>query len=116
MKKRKKGRKFSRERNQRRALRRSLLESLFLNERIKTTEAKAKEISASAEKMITKARKEDLNVYRYLARYFKKNLVKKIIKEIAPRYKERKGGYTRIIKVEPRKKDNAKMAIIELIK
>jgi large subunit ribosomal protein L17 len=114
--KRKKGRKFSRKTDQRKALLRSLAESLFLKEKIKTTEAKAKETKAFCEKLITVAKKGDMNAKRYLAAYFKRNLAKKIVDEIAPRYKERKGGYIKIIKVEPRKSDSAKMAIIELIK
>jgi len=116
MKKKIKGRKFSREKDQRKALLRSLAEALFLQEKIKTTEAKAKEVSGFAEKLITKARKGDLASRRYLAKFFGKDLVKKIVNEIGPRYKERQGGYTRIIKLDPRKTDGAKMAIIELIK
>ncbi len=115
MKKLKKGRKLSRKRDQRNALKRSLLRSLFLNGKIKTTEAKAKEIRPLAEKMITKAKKSDLNSRRYLKKYFSKDLVSKIIKEIAPKYKDRKGGYTRILKLGPRKSDGAKMAFIELV-
>lgn len=115
MRKRKKGRKLSREKNQRKALLRSLAEALFLNERIKTTEAKAKEVLRFAEKLITRAKKGDLTSRRYLARFFAKDLVKKLVDEIGPRYKKRKGGYTRIIKLGPRKHDGAKMAIIELV-
>lgn len=114
--KQKKGRKFSRKTDQRKALLRSLAESLFVREKIKTTEAKAKEALRVCEKLITQAKKGDLASRRYLAGYFKKDLVKKIVNEIAPRYKERKGGCVRIIKIEPRKSDGAKMAIIELIK
>lgn len=116
MNKLKKGRKFSRERDQRRALIKSLISSLFLKERIKTTEAKAKEISRFAEKFITKAKRGDLASRRILARYFTKKIIKKLISEIAKKYKERKGGYTRIIKLGQRKIDGAKMAIIELVK
>ena len=116
MKKKKQGRKFSREKDQRKALLKSLARSLFLQEKIKTTEAKAKELSSFAEKLITKARKGDLASSRALSAYFSKTLVKKIVSDIAPRYKERKGGYTRIIKLGPRKSDSAKMAIIELVK
>ena len=116
MNKLKKGRKFSRERDQRRALIKSLISSLFLRERIKTTEAKAKEISRFAEKFITKAKRGDLASRRILARYFTKKIIKKLISEIAKKYKERKGGYTRIIKLGQRKIDGAKMAIIELVK
>jgi len=112
----KKGRKLSRKRDQRKALKKSLARSLFLYGRIRTTEAKAKEIRIFSEKMITKAKKADLNSKRYLARYFSKDLVKKTIDEIAPKYKSRPGGYIRIIKLGPRKSDGAKMVIIELIK
>jgi large subunit ribosomal protein L17 len=116
MKKLKKGRKFSRKKDQRNALLKSLTRALFLEEKIRTTEARAKEISGFAEKFITRAKKQDLTSRRILAKYFSKNLVKKVVEEIAPRYKERKGGYTRIIKLGPRKSDGAKMAIIELLK
>ncbi|UZE93165.1 MAG: 50S ribosomal protein L17 [Candidatus Nealsonbacteria bacterium] len=115
MKKRKKGRKLSRKRNQRRALLRSLAREFFLKEKIKTTKAKAKELSIFAEKQITKAKKADLSARRLLAKNFSSQMVKKIVEEIAPRYKERKGGYTRIIKLGPRKSNGAKMAIIELV-
>jgi len=114
--KQKKGRKFSRKTDQRKALLRSLAEALFLKEKIRTTEAKAKETAKMAEKLITVAKKGDVSASRYLSAYFNKDLVKKIVKDVAPRYKERKGGYTRIIKLEPRKSDASKMAIVELIK
>jgi len=116
MKKRKKGRKLSRKSNQRRALLNSLARELFLREKIKTTEAKAKEVSGFAEKQITKAKIGNLSSRRLLARRFSPEVVKKMINEIAPRYKDRKGGYTRIIKMEPRRSDGARMAIIELVK
>lgn len=114
--KQKKGRKFSRKTDQRKALLRSLAESLFLKEKMKTTEAKAKEALILCENLITRAKKKDLASRRYLAGYFGKDLAKKIIDEIAPRYKDRQGGYIRIIKLGPRKSDSAKMAIIEFIK
>ena len=114
--KQKKGRKFSRKTDQRKALLRSLAEALFIKEKIRTTEAKAKETAILAEKLITRAKKGDLSASRYLATYFNKDLVKKIMRETAPRFKERKGGYTRVIKLESRKSDAAKMAIVELIK
>lgn len=116
MRKQKKGKKFSREKDQRKALMRSLAEAFFIHEKIKTTESKAKELSSFAEKLITRAKKGDLASRKYMAGYFKNDLVKKIIDDIGPRYKERPGGYTRIIKLEPRKTDSAKMAIIELVK
>ncbi|MEA3344369.1 MAG: 50S ribosomal protein L17 [Patescibacteria group bacterium] len=115
MKKLKKGRKFSREKDQRKALLKSLARSLFLHKKIKTTEAKAKEVSGVAEKFITRGKKQDLASRRILAKYFSKDLVKKIVDDIAPKYKSRPGGYTRIIKLGQRKSDGAKMAIIELV-
>jgi len=113
---RKKSRKFSRKKDQRKALLRSLVREFFLKEKIKLTEAKAKEISIFAEKEIQEAKTGDLHSKKLLARKFSRNIVKKLVNEIAPRYKERKGGYTRIIKLGPRKSDGAKMAIIELVK
>ncbi|MCK4473870.1 50S ribosomal protein L17 [Candidatus Parcubacteria bacterium] len=116
MRKRKKGRKLSRERNQRIALLKTLASALFLKEKIKTTEAKAKEVSGFAAKFITRAKKKDLAATRYVLRFFTKKLAKKLVEEIAPRYKNRSGGYTKIIKLGERKRDGAKMAIIELVK
>lgn len=115
MRKRKKGRKFHRKRDQRRALLKSLARELFLKEKIKTTEAKAKELRSFAEKFIERAKEKNLQNVRYLRRFFDKEVVKKLFDTIGPRYKERKGGYTRIIKLGPRPSDGAKMAIIELI-
>lgn len=116
MRKRKKGRKFSRKMNQRRALLRSLGRALILKEKIKTTEAKAKEVSGFIEKQITLAKIGNLNSRRLLIKNFSKEIVKKLVEEIAQRYKERKGGCTRVIKLGPRKSDGARMAIIELVK
>lgn len=116
MRKLKQGRKFSRKRGQRKALLKSLARALFLNKKIKTTEAKAKEVSRFVEKCITRARKGDLASRRILLKHFSKDLVKKLVDEIGSEYKERKGGYTRVIKLGPRESDGAKMAIIELVK
>jgi len=116
MRKRKKGRKLSRERGQRRALLKSLASALILNEKIKTTEAKAKEAAIVVEKSITQAKKRNLASRRLLDKLFPKKIVKKLIDEISPRYKERKGGFTRIIKLGRRKSNGARMAVIELIK
>jgi len=115
MKKLKQGRKFGREKAQRKALKNSLARALFLYGKIRTTEAKAKELSIFAEKIITKAGNDTLTTRRILLESFSTTLVKKIVEEIGPKYKERKGGYTRIIKLNPRKSDGAKMAIIELV-
>ncbi len=116
MYKRKSGRKLSRKKDQRKALLKSLARSLILYGRIKTTEAKAKELRPFVEKQITRAKKGDLASQRLLAKFFSKTVVKKLVDEIGPRYKTRKGGYTRIIKLGPRKTDSAKMAIIEFVK
>jgi len=115
MNKKKTGRIFSRVASQRKALMCGLARELFLKQRIQTTEAKAKELRPFAEKCLTKAKKGDLAARRHLVRFLAKNVVKKLVDEIAPKYKSRKGGYTRIIKLGPRKSDGAKMAIIELV-
>jgi len=116
MRKRKKQRKLSRGRDQRRALLKSLTSALLLKEKIKTTEAKAKEVSSFVEKKISRAKIGDLASRKLLAQEFSPAIAKKLVKEIAPRYKERKGGYTRIIKLGPRKSNGTKTAIIELVK
>jgi len=116
MKKLKKGRKFNRKKDQRKALLSSLMNNLFLKERIKTTEAKAKELSRLAEKKITKAKRMNLSDRRILLKDLSLPVVRKLEKEIGPRYKDKKGGYTRIIKIGPRKTDGSKMALIELVK
>jgi len=116
MRKRKKGRKLNRKSGQRKALMVSLASSLILKEKIKTTQAKAKEVSSFLEKRITRARTGSLHSRRLAAELFTPKVVKKLFDEIAPKYKERKGGYTRVIKLGQRKINGAKMAIIELVK
>jgi len=116
MRKRKKGRKLSRKKDQRRALLKALSSALLLREKIKTTEAKAKEASSYTEKFITIAKKGNLASRRRLSCFFSPKIVKKLMAEIAPRYKTRKGGYTRVIKLGPRRSDGARMALIELVK
>ncbi len=116
MRKRQRGRKLSRKRDQRKALLKVLAVSLISKEKIRTTEAKAKELAPFVEKKISKAKIGDLSSRRFLMRFFPEETVKKLIGEIGPKYKERKGGYTRIIKLGPRKSDGARMAIIELVK
>ncbi len=111
-----KGNILSRPKSQRRALLKSLATSLFLHEKMKTTEAKAKEIRMSAEKMITRAKTGTLANRRVLAQTLSPVVLKKLMEEIAPKYKTRQGGYTRITKMGPRKSDGARMAIIELVK
>lgn len=115
MKKRKRGRQFNRDKAQRKALLKNLAESLFVVGKIKTTEAKAKELSSFAEKLITKAKKGDLNNRREVAKVLSPQTTKKLVDEIAPKYKKRQGGYTRIFKLGSRENDGAKMAIIELV-
>ena len=116
MKKRRRQRVFGRKTGPRKALLISIARSLMMKEKIKTTEAKAKETSPFAEKLITKAKKGDLPARRQLLEYFEARIVKKMIEEIGQRYKSRKGGYTRIVKLGARKSDGAQMAIIELVK
>jgi large subunit ribosomal protein L17 len=111
-----KGRKFSRKIGPRRALLRVLVNNFFLQEKIKTTEAKAKELRSIAEKMITRAKDTTLTNRRLLAETLTPKMTKKIIDDIAPSFKGRQGGYTRIIKLGPRNSDGAKMVIIELVK
>lgn len=111
----KRGRKLHREKGQREALLRSLGGSLVLKGRITTTEAKAKELRRFIEKKITKAMKADMATRRYLGGYFPKEVVKKLVDETAPSYKDRKGGYTRIIKIGRRKNDGAEIVKIELV-
>lgn len=116
MRKLNKGRKFSMKIGPRRQLMKSLVHNFFTQEKIKTTEAKAKELRSAAEKMITRARKDSVSNRRILAQTLTQDIVRKLFGEIAPRYKERAGGYTRITKLGQRKSDGAQMAIIELIK
>ncbi len=116
MRKLKKGRILSRKSGQRKALLKNLAGQLIVKEKIRTTEAKAKELSSFVEKKISRAKKGDIPARRILAQYFTSTIVKKMMEEIGPRYKDRKGGYTRIIKTVPRKSDGAEMAYIELVK
>jgi large subunit ribosomal protein L17 len=111
-----KGRKLSRKSASRKALMRGLATSIVLYERIKTTVPKAKELRPVIEKLITVAKKGDLAAIKTLNSYFyDENAVHKLVQEIAPLYKDRNGGYTRIVKVGFRAGDSAPMAIIELL-
>ena len=116
MNKRKQGRKFSRKTDQRKALIKSLVTALIKKEKIKTTLAKAKELSRIMDKTITVAKKGDLAARRQLNGKISYPVVKKLVEVIAPRYKDRKGGYTRVFKLGAREGDAARMAIIELLK
>lgn len=89
----------------------------FKHERIETTEAKAKEISGLAEKLITLAKRDDLSARRQvIAELVDKDVAKKLFDEIAPKYNDRNGGYTRILKLGVRRGDAAPMALLELVK
>ena len=120
------GRRLNRSHGHRNALRRTLVTELFRHERIRTTEAKARAIRSQAEKLITLAKRglvaqetvPERGVHaRRLAvgRLNDPEIVKKLFNDIAPRYAERPGGYTRIVKLGPRKGDAAQMAVIELV-
>ncbi len=116
MRKLNKGRKFSRKVGPRKQLFKSLANNFLMHEKMQTTEAKAKELRSIVEKMITRAKEATLADRRLIARELTPKMTKKIVDEIAPKYKERNGGYTRIIKLGPRNSDGAKMVIIELVK
>ena len=110
------GRKLSRYKDQRISLLRGLTVELILHERITTTLAKAKETRVVTEKLITHGKKGTLHPRRLaMAQVPNKRVVKKVFDEVAPRYAERPGGYTRIIKLGPRQGDAAPMAMIELV-
>ena len=116
MNKAKRGRKFGRTRKKRLALLRSLAQALILHEKITTTEPKARELRIYMEKTITRSRKGGLSARRFAAVNFgDERAAKKLVGEIAPRYNKRQGGYTRIVKREPRKTDSARMATIEFV-
>ena len=115
MRHRKKGRKLSRTASHRRATLRNMATSLFLHERIETTTAKAKELRPYAERLITLAKRGDLHARRLAAAKIQdRAVVGKLFDELGPRFAERPGGYTRIIKLANRQGDNAPMAIIPL--
>ena len=111
-----KRKKLGRDTSHRRSLLRNLVTSFLEKERIRTTLAKAKATRPLAEKMITLARKDTLHAKRQaLSFIYKKPVVKKLFEELGPRFSERPGGYTRIVKIGPRAGDGAEMAILELI-
>ncbi|MDR0494976.1 MAG: 50S ribosomal protein L17 [Treponema sp.] len=100
----------------RKALHRSMVTSLFRHERIRTTKAKALEIRRTAEKMITRAKVDSVHNRRIVSsRLFDEGIVAKLFTAIAPRMKERAGGYTRILKLGERQGDAAQMVILELV-
>jgi len=110
------GRRLGRKTSHRVAMFRNMVTSLLSHEKIVTTDAKAKEIRSVAEKMITLGKRGDLHAMRLAASYIReKSVVTKLFSSIAPRYKERSGGYTRIIKLGIRQGDTAPVSIIELV-
>lgn len=112
----KSGRRLGRTTSHRIAMFRNMVTSLLAQERIITTDAKAKELRSVAEKMITLGKRGDLHAHRQAASFIReKAVVTKLFNTIAPRYKERQGGYTRIIKLGPRAGDAAPMSVIELV-
>ncbi len=109
-------RKLGRNSSNRKALFRSILSSFFKHERIETTVTKAKEVSKHAAKLITLAKRGDLHARRLvMAELVDEEATRKLFNEIAPKYADRQGGFTRIYKVGPRRGDAAEMAIIEFI-
>ena len=123
-------RKLQRTSSQRKALLRDLTTDLIVHERIQTTEARAKEVRSTVEKMITLGKRGDIHARRKAAAYIRRELVtiadeegnentifalQKLFDDVAPRYAERQGGYTRIMKMGPRRGDGAPIVIIELV-
>jgi large subunit ribosomal protein L17 len=112
----KSGRRLGRTTSHREAMFRNLVTSFLNHEKITTTDAKAKEIRSVAEKMITLGKRGDLHALRQAASYIReKSVVTKLFSTIAPRYKDRPGGYTRIVKLGIRQGDAAPVSIIELV-
>lgn len=109
------GRQFKRDKNERKALFNGLISSMILHGRINTTEEKAKSIKADVEKIVTKAKKDEATARRLLKGILKDHEIDKMINEVGPRFKNRAGGYTRIIKTGRRFSDNASMAIMEWV-
>jgi len=110
------GRKLGCDSSHRKAMLRNMVTSLILHERINTTEAKAKELRSVAEKLVTLGKRGDLHARRQAAAYVaNKEAVIKLFSDLSGRFKERAGGYTRVIKTGFRTGDNASMAIIELL-
>jgi large subunit ribosomal protein L17 len=109
-------RKLGRPTDHRRSMLRGLVTYLLENGRIETTVTRAKEVRAMAEKMITIAKTDTLHSKRLVLAYItKEDVVKKLFDEIAPKYRDVKGGYTRIVKTGPRRGDAAEMCIIEFV-
>ena len=109
-------RKLGRPTDHRKAMLRAMVTYLLENGQIETTVTRAKDVRSMAEKMITIAKTNDLQAKRQVMSYVtKEDVAKKLFDEISPKYAERNGGYTRIIKIGPRRGDAAEMAIIQLV-
>lgn len=113
MKKKVFGRKFKRDKNERTALFKSLMSSLVMREKIKTTEEKAKAIRPEIEKLITKAKNGENSAKSVLEKSLSKEAYDKMLKDLGPRFAKRQGGYTRIIKLGERFSDDASMVLME---
>lgn len=110
------GRHLNRNSSQRKALFKGLIAQVIQHERIETTEAKAKAVRGDLEKIITFAKRGDVHARRQVLKTVTdKKVVEKLFDKIGPRFKERSGGYTRIIKLGPRHGDNAEMVLLELV-
>src|SRR5713101_6435669 len=107
------GRQLKRDTNERKALFRGLLNALVLQERIRTTEAKAKAIKGDADKLVTKAKTKKSAAYEVLTKVVNHEAAQKLINDLGPRFSSRSGGYTRITRVGKRIVDNAPMVVIE---
>ena len=111
-----KNRKLGRSSDQRKAMLRAMVTYLLENGQIKTTVTRAKDVAPVAEKMITLAKDNTLASYRQaLAFITKEDVANKLFKELGPKYADRKGGYTRVVRIGPRRGDAAEMAIIQLV-
>ena len=109
-------RKLGRTSDQRKAMLRAMVTYLLENGKIETTVTRAKEVAAMTEKMITLGKKNTLHTRRQaLAFITKEDVVTKLFAEIAPKYAERNGGYTRVIKIGPRRGDAAEVSVLELV-
>ena len=112
----KKGKTLGRKKEPREAMLRNLATSFIIYEKIKTTQAKAKVLRPIVEKIITLSKKDTLhNRRQVLKTLYLEDATKKAFDVIGPRYKDRNGGYTRIVKLPPRKNDGAEMAVLELV-
>ena len=116
MRHRRKGKKLGVNPSHRRALLANLAENLIIHKRIKTTDARAKELRRYIEPLVTKAKKGDLNSIRMIARKIRhKNILNILLSDIAPVFEKRNGGYTRIIKLGFRDNDRASVSLIEFV-